>query len=472
MVKTLKSNTKANKSANSFGVMSSYGSGRFLAEFLTGAFGAIVFKFYETEVGLGAGYAAIATIIYSIWNAINDPLIGYITAKPTFLAKKLGRRFPWILIGTVTCAVSFLLIFAVPKSLNAKEQPLLVFLWMVISICLYDGLYSIWEVNYQSIFPDKFRTQQERVKTAGISTVIGVLGIAAGFVIPPLFFQYGVRSSYLLSGWVIAAVAVAAALFLIPGVKEDKIMIKRYLEKIENEAKEMSKTSFFGAMKKAFTKRNFVAFILLYFFYQSACICMTGSVHYVGNYILTGESSDTTLIFAGMLAGALIAVPVWTQIGKKIQSNQKMLIITSFIMALFALPMTFTSSYANFTLWMTLWGIGFGGFWLFMPSAMADVIDEIVIQEGKRDDGIYLGFRAFFGRLSYASQAITFWLIHTLTDFSSNPTSQSAKFGIHLHMALIPAIFLIIGAVIFMRLNTLTPEKVDNNKEQLKLLNL
>ncbi|MDT4762279.1 MFS transporter [Sphaerochaeta sp. PS] len=60
-------------------IMASYGFGKFIAEFLTGAFGSIVFMFYETEVGLAAGYAALATIIYSVWNAVNDPVIGYIT---------------------------------------------------------------------------------------------------------------------------------------------------------------------------------------------------------------------------------------------------------------------------------------------------------------------------------------------------------------------------------------------------------
>ena len=148
------------------GVMASYGVGKFLAEFLTGAFGAIVFKFYETEIGLAAGYAAIATIIYSLWNAVNDPIIGFITNRRAPLSHKLGRRFPWIIIGLLLSAVSFVLIFAVPASWQAqvKSNPIPVFIWMVISICLYDAAYSLWEVNYQSVYPDKFRSQAVRTK--------------------------------------------------------------------------------------------------------------------------------------------------------------------------------------------------------------------------------------------------------------------------------------------------------------------
>ena len=54
----------------------SYGVGRFLAEFLTGAYGIMAFFFYEKEMGLPTIFPTVATIIYSIWNAVNDPLIG------------------------------------------------------------------------------------------------------------------------------------------------------------------------------------------------------------------------------------------------------------------------------------------------------------------------------------------------------------------------------------------------------------
>jgi GPH family glycoside/pentoside/hexuronide:cation symporter len=247
-------------------------------------------------------------------------------------------------------------------------------------------------------------------------------------------------------------------------------MIERYMRKIQLE--EGKSETFFSQMKKAFRQRNFLAFILLFFFYQSASMCMTGSIHYVGDYVLPGGSSSTTIIFAGMLIGALIGVLLWTKISKRLKSNQHMLIITAVTMAVFAVPMTFINSYTGFTIAMALWGVGFGGFWLFMTPAMADVIDEIVVKEKKRNDGVYLGFRAFFGRLSYASQAVTFWLVHSLTQFGSDPYSPQAQLGIHLHLALIPALFLLAGIIVFAKLNTLNREEVALHKQQLEELNL
>jgi glycoside/pentoside/hexuronide:cation symporter, GPH family len=448
-------------------IMASYGNGKFLAEFFIGAFGALVFKFYETEIGLSAGYSALAIILYSIWNAVNDPLIGFLTSKPTPFSGKLGRRFPWIFIGSVLWGFSFLLIFAVPKSLNPETDSILIFFWMLGSICLFDTFFSLWEVNYQSIFPDKFRDKDERSKAAGIATFIGVFGIAIGTVLPGLIINYGDTSSYLLNGWVFLGIGLIVVLLLIPGVKETKPMIDRYMKSTEKEEE-----SFLSQMKHAFKFKNFVAFILLYFFYQSGVMSMTGSVHYVGDYVLPGGSSDVTVIFAGMLIGALVSIPFWILIAKKVKGHQNVLIITALLMAVFSFPMTFINTYTGFTVMMALWGAGFGGFWLMMTPAMADVIDEVVLSKRKRDDGVLLGFRAFFGRLSWAVQASSFWLIHSLTGFAEDPHSPSAIFGIHLHMGLVPSLLILTGVIIFWKMNTLNAGKMELIRKELEELNL
>lgn len=456
-----------NRNEISTGIMASYGSGKFLAEFFIGAFGALVFKFYETEIGLSAGLSAVAIILYSIWNAINDPLIGYLTSKPTPFSKKLGRRFPWIFIGSILWGFSFVLIFAVPKSLNPDTDSFLIFLWMVGSICLFDTFFSLWEVNYQSIFPDKFRGKEERSKVAGISTFIGVFGIAMGTVLPGLIISYGKPSTYLTNGWIFLGLGLITALLLIPGVKENKQMIDRYMQTVNTK-----QDSFVSQMKGAFKFKNFVAFIILYFFYQSGVMLMTGSVHYVGDYVLPGGSTDVTIIFAGMLIGALVSIPFWLYISKKVKGHQNVLIITALLMAAFSFPMTFINSYTGFTIMMALWGVGFGGFWLMMTPAMADVIDEVVLIKKRRDDGVLLGFRAFFGRLSWAVQASAFWIIHSLTGFAENPHSPSAIWGIHIHMGLLPSILILIGVVIFWKMNTLNARKMEGIKKELEKLDL
>jgi GPH family glycoside/pentoside/hexuronide:cation symporter len=441
----------------SFGVMASYGTGKFLAEFLTGGIASLVFKFYETEVGLKAGLVAAVMVLYSLWNAVNDPVVGYLTSRPTRLTARLGRRFPWILLGSTTCGLVFFFVFAPPAGLGTWG----LFAWFLIAICLYDALYSTWEVNYQSVFPDKFRSQEERSKAAGIGTVIGVLGVAAGAVVPTFIIRYGDPASYFTNASVFAGAAILLALLLVPGVRETPAMIGRFLEQ---EKARTEAPSFLKLLKEAFRVRNFMAFILLYCFYQVAALSMTASIHYVGDYIL-GRS--TTLVFAGMLAGALVAVPLWLFLIKKVGSHQKLIAAAAFALAAFCLPLLFARGYWQFVLAMFGWGLSFGGFWLLMTPAMADVIDEIVVKTGRRDDGVFLGFRAFFGRLAYAVQALAFWAVHAATGFGADPRSASAQLGIRIHTAAIPALFLVLGGLVFLRLNTLDKASVAENRRTL-----
>ncbi len=447
-------------------VMISYGVGKFLAEFFGQAFLVIGFFYYETVVQLDLGLTALAFILYSLWNAVNDPLIGYFTEKKqTRFTKKYGRRFPWILSGSLLYAVSFVLIFAVPETLTDQTT---IFLWLLISICIFDFLFSLWDVSYQSIFPDKFRTEELRNRTAGYGAGIGVFGIAFGFILAESLTNSDIYSSYITAAAIFAVIGLISVILMVSGVRETPGMIERYLH--DRQAKE--EESFFGELVNALKTRNFFAWIILYLFYQSAVVSLVSSIEYIGDYILPPETS-TLLIFVGYLLGALLTIPIWLRIAKRFQSNQRMLMITAFVMVIALLPMTFASSLIEFSGLAFVMGIGFGGYWMLMNPALADVIDEIVVKTGKRNDGIFMGFRAFFGRLAIAIQALIFLFVHELTGFVPKvEQTASAKFGIHLHTATIPALILVCGVIVYWFLNTLTPEKVALNKAKLKDMNL
>lgn len=453
-------------------IMASYGFGKFLFEFSGGAFTALVFIFYETNLHLSTSLTALGFIIYSIWNAINDPLLGYLTQKPTRLSNKYGRRFPWIFIGSIIWGFTLVSIFAVPDSVVADQA--LLFLWLVLTTCIYDFFGSLWEVNYQSIFPDKFREKGERDKAAGIATLIGVIGIALGAVLPTLIISdYNNNADYVTNAWIFCIVGIFAAIALIPGVKENKTMINRYVKMIEQE-KGKKEPSFFKQMAEVFKYKNFVAFILLYLLYQSTTLSMNSSVYYVGKYILMVDPSDTTMIFAFMLIGALISIPLWLFVSKKTGDHQKTIVLAASCMAVATFPMTFLGTVTAYMIGMFFWGICFGGFWMMITPVIADIIDEMIVKTKIRKDGVLLGIRAFFGRLAIAVQSLTFWIVHVLTRFDgSSPTqSELAKWGIRFHMALIPTLFLIAGILLFMKFNSLNKEKMAEIHKQLQSIDL
>ena len=94
--------------------MVSFGFAKFINEFFVMAFGALVFFFYERELGLDPLLAMIGYIIFAIWNAVNDPLVGYLTDRPFKFTRKWGRRFPFVLFGGIPWILSYILIFTPP----------------------------------------------------------------------------------------------------------------------------------------------------------------------------------------------------------------------------------------------------------------------------------------------------------------------------------------------------------------------
>jgi len=104
-----------------------------------------------------------------------------------------------------------------------------------------------------------------------------------------------------------------------------------------------------------------------------------------------------------------------------------------------------------------------------MSPIFADIIDESIIDTKKRKEGIYNGFQTFVSRAALVIQAVSFSVVHMLTGFDQSPgaTSQTglAIFGIQIHFALIPAILILIGAIVFWKFYKLTPDIVDRNRQ-------
>ncbi len=172
--------------------------------------------------------------------------------------------------------------------------------------------------------------------------------------------------------------------------------------------------------------------------------------------------------------GVLISVPIWVKLARKTNDNRKVMIISGILVAIFVTPLIFLENYFLIIIALFVWGLVEGGFWAMISPVSADAIDESVVRIGERKEGIYNGFIAFFARLAIAVQAVSFAFTHYLTGFVEGASNQSdlAIWGIPVHLALIPMIFMLFGVVVFWRLYDLTPEKVKENQLKIKQMGL
>ena len=188
------------------GTIASYGISSMSREFLLMAFNTYVFFFYEAEVGLNVWYIGIGLIIFAVYNAINDPLVGYLTNRPFKFTKKWGRRFPWIILGGIPMGFCYFLIFIPPNvDPQTSSGALVLFGWFIFITCLFDTFHTIFFVNWQALFPDKFRSPSERRTSTAWNIILGIVGVALGAMLPPLIFNFGDLQSYILQGIIVFA---------------------------------------------------------------------------------------------------------------------------------------------------------------------------------------------------------------------------------------------------------------------------
>jgi len=451
-------------------IMVSYNFGSLCREFIAMAFAVLVFFYYEVEIGLNVWIIGLGLVIFAVYNAINDPLVGYLTNRPFKFTRKWGRRLPWMLLGGLPLGFSYFLVF-IPPRVDPKSGAWIIFGWLVFTTCLFDTFHSIFFVNYQALFPDKFRSVKERRTVVGFQVVIGAIGVALGSILPPLLITFGDLESYTFQGIVVFVIGLITIIFAIPGWREDQEMIDRYLETVEEK---VERASFIKTMKLAFKQKAFVGYIALYTMYWVIINSMQASLPYVVLFIFKMPASATALIMAGFLLGAMISTPFWVKLSQKVNDNRKIMLLTSILMGLAVLPLAFIQDYLLMALAVFIWGIAQGGYWAMIFPTFSDVIDESVALHEKREEGTYIGIQQFFGRLGLIIQVMSFAIVHTLTGFVEGSVTQTplALWGIRIHLAIVPCVAILLGALVFWKMYDLKPDKVRENQLKIKQLKL
>ncbi|MHA2291117.1 MAG: MFS transporter [Candidatus Hodarchaeales archaeon] len=130
--------------------------------------------FYETLVGLDIGMMFLASIIYTIWDMFNDPMVGHISDRNNRFTRRWGRRFPWIAILTIPMVISLVLLFVTTDT--TIFSGLFTFFWFLIFLSAYDGLLSAITVNYNALLPVKFKSKEERTSLGAFIHLFMMLG--------------------------------------------------------------------------------------------------------------------------------------------------------------------------------------------------------------------------------------------------------------------------------------------------------
>ena len=139
-----------------------------------------IFGLYCTNVlGVDPVLMGTLTIIWTVWDAINDPMMGALMDK-AFAKKhnKNGKFRPWLLRATPLLAVSAICLWTVPTFLDGIPMLVALFAFKI----LYEASYTMFNIPMGSLLSAMSTNDSER---ASLSSARGV-GSMFGNMIPAL----------------------------------------------------------------------------------------------------------------------------------------------------------------------------------------------------------------------------------------------------------------------------------------------
>ena len=406
---------------------------------ISGIYAALLTIFYQDYIGMSSKWIGIAMIIYAVWNAINDPLFGQITDHTR---SKLGRRIPYMRFTAPFLAITFILVWLVPPDADQVVQ----FVWMLITMLLYDTCYTIIGLVHGALMPEISESDSERAQLNISSTLFGLVGTLLGFMLPDLFRPKEVSSSSDLLTLKMALIAIALiAAFLI-------ILTTLHVKERKEFSAVDKPLTLWPSLKYTLTSKSFLIFVAMNFMGTFMMSISMGAVYYMADYV---TRSSATIMLAYIFIPMAVGVPL-TRLAIKwwgvLKSQQIYLVISGLALCSLALlPVDL--------LWLGFLFTGFGmsGMQAITYLLLGQVIDEDEVRTGVRREGAFYGANAL---ITKPAQSIAIWLTAFVLELSGFVTreannnqifldqSQSAVFGIRSVVGLIPGITLMIGAFI------------------------
>lgn len=156
-----------------------WGVGNFGASIIGGILASYQLIYYQNYLGMDKNLYALAILIFTIWNAVNDPLMGYISDNTK---SKHGRRVPYFRWSIPFIIFSFVMLFMVPIGAN----PMILFWWLFLTLFIYDLAFTMFYMMYGALFAEITEHENERADLSLSYQLLAFIGSVVGMILPSI----------------------------------------------------------------------------------------------------------------------------------------------------------------------------------------------------------------------------------------------------------------------------------------------
>ena len=414
-----------------------------------------IFSIYCTNVlGIDTKVMFVLTVIWTVWDAINDPMMGALMDKAFAKRQhKAGKFRPWLLRATPLLAVSAIAMWTVPTFMDGI--PLLVALFSF--KILYEASYTMFNIPMGSLLSAMSTNDSERASLSssrGVGSMIG--NMIPGMVGPVIIGMFGENKS---TGYMITGVGCAIIGFVVCMLHyiltEERVVVN---EQTKND--EIKISDILDVVKK---NRAFVALCI-----HGVCICtMQYLAENISMYMYSAVYNDVTYktlasaLSAPFMMGAMIFVPfMCKKMGLEKVIRISLLIGGTICVALFGMHMVMD---VGPLVHGVILGVGSGFAMVSIQMQWGLVGEAIDYNEhitGKRTEGSIYGTFNLSRRIGLTIGQSFSFLALDMVGYQPKLEVQTAGtiFGFKILCVLVPALFILGSWAAFKFVWNITPE--------------
>ena len=422
---------------------------------MTFALMASTFTMYCTNaLGIDPTLLGTLVIIWTIWDAVNDPMMGALMDKVFAKHQNAKGKFrPWLLRATPLLAITAIALWTVPIFVDGIALIVVLFSCKI----LYEAAYTMFNIPMGSLLSAMATNDSERASLSSARGVGSMFGnMIPGLAAPIIIQMFGDRNS---TGYTIAGVTCAVigfvVCFLHYAMTEERNMVGE-----DTKADDIKFSDILTVVKK---NRPFVALCI-----HGVCIClMQYAAQTLGMYMYSAVYHDLTYqsissaLSSPFMIGSMILVPfLCKKVGLEKLIRYSLLIGGVICGGLFVMHMVMD---VHPLVHGVILGIGSGMAMVSIQmqwGLVGEAIDYNEFVTGKRTEGSIYGTFNLSRRIGQTiGQGCALYGLGWI-GYEGTAAVQSAGtiFGLKVLVVLIPAVFILGSWAAFKFVWNITPE--------------